>query len=126
MPGKLWGGRFSEKTDSLVEDFTASIDFDRRLYDCDIEGSVAHCRMLAAQGIISDKDCAAIEDGLNRIRDDIAGGNFQFGNGLEDIHMHIEARLREEAGDAALKLHTARSRNDQVALDIRIYLKREI
>jgi len=123
MTEKLWDGRFTEKTDESVEAFTASIDFDKRLYRFDIDGSIAHCRMLAKTGIISDADAALIVDGLCRIKKEIARGTFAFDNRLEDIHMHVETRLTEIVGDAARKLHTARSRNDQVALDIRLYLR---
>ena len=123
MTEKLWDGRFSEKTDAIVETFTASIDVDKRLYVCDIEGSAAHCRMLAKTGIITDAEAAAIINGLDQIRDEIQQGRFSFHDRLEDIHMHIETRLVEIAGDAARKLHTARSRNDQVATDMRLYLR---
>jgi argininosuccinate lyase len=125
MAEKLWDGRFSEKTDVSVETFTASIDVDKRLYDCDIDGSIAHCRMLARSAIISEADAEAIVEGLEKIRQEIRCGRFAFDNRLEDIHMHIESRLAEIVGDAARKLHTARSRNDQVALDIRMYLREE-
>ena len=126
MSKKIWGGRFDGKTSAIMEDFSSSIDFDKRLYSQDIEGSMAHCRMLAAQGIISEDDFDAIANGLNRIKKEIESNKFKFESSLEDIHMHIESRLLEEAGQSALKLHTARSRNDQVALDIRMWLKKEI
>jgi argininosuccinate lyase len=125
MSDKLWSGRFSEKTDRMVEDFTSSIDIDKRLYAYDIEGSIAHCRMLAKTSIISDADAAALVDGLGAIKREIERGEFQFHKSLEDIHMHIEARLIEKVGKAAQKLHTARSRNDQIALDLRMYLREE-
>ncbi len=125
MSGKLWSGRFSEKTDRLVEDFTASIDIDKRLYTYDIEGSIAHCRMLAKTSIISEADALALIEGLGAIKREIERGAFQFDKGLEDIHMHIETRLIEKIGKAAQKLHTARSRNDQVVLDVRMYLREE-
>ena len=125
MSKKLWDGRFSEKTDAGVEIFTASIDVDKRLYAYDIEGSIAHCRMLAKAAIISQTDADAMIRGLHRIKEEIEAGRFQFRNSLEDIHMHIEARLAEIVGGAARKLHTARSRNDQVALDVRMYLRDE-
>ena len=123
MAEKLWEGRFSEKTAQIVEAFTASIDTDKRLYAYDIEGSIAHCKMLARTGIISDDDAAALIQGLDQIKMEIESGTFQFDDGLEDIHMHIESRLVEIAGDVAQKLHTARSRNDQIALDVRMFLR---
>ncbi|CAB5085064.1 Argininosuccinate lyase (EC [Olavius algarvensis associated proteobacterium Delta 3] len=126
MADKPWDGRFAEKTDRSVEDFTASIDVDRRLYAYDIEGSVAHCRMLARTGIITDEEASELIQGLGRIRREIEHGDFEFDPGLEDIHMHIETRLVQEVGKVAQKLHTARSRNDQVAVDIRLYLREEI
>ena len=126
MSDKPWDGRFSEKTDRSVEDFTASIDVDRRLYAYDIEGSVAHCRMLAANGIITAEEATDLIEGLGRIKREIAHGDFELDPGLEDIHMHIEARLVQEVGKVAQKLHTARSRNDQVAVDVRLYLREEI
>jgi argininosuccinate lyase len=125
MSEKLWSGRFSEKTDRMVEDFTASIDIDKRLYAYDIEGSIAHCRMLAKTSIISEADALVLIEGLGAIKREIERGDFQFDEGLEDIHMHIEARLIEKVGKAAQKLHTARSRNDQVVLDVRMYLREE-
>ncbi|MCG6972207.1 MAG: argininosuccinate lyase [Desulfobacterales bacterium] len=125
MPEKLWSGRFSEKTDRMVEDFTSSIDIDKRLYAYDIEGSIAHCRMLAKTSIISEADASVLIEGLGEIKREIERGDFQFDQGLEDIHMHIEARLIEKVGKSAQKLHTARSRNDQVALDVRMYLREE-
>ena len=123
MPEKPWEGRFSEKTDKLVEAFTSSIDVDKKLYTYDIEGSIAHCKMLARQSIISGEDASEIISGLTKIKKEIKDGKFEFHDSLEDIHMHIEKRLAEIAGKSALKLHTARSRNDQVALDIRMYLR---
>ena len=126
MSDKPWDGRFSEKTDRSVEDFTASINVDRRLYAYDIEGSVAHCRMLAANGIITAEEATDLIEGLGRIKREIAHGDFELDPGLEDIHMHIEARLVQEVGKVAQKLHTARSRNDQVAVDVRLYLREEI
>jgi argininosuccinate lyase len=126
MSEKPWEGRFTEKTDRLVESFTASIDVDRQLYADDIDGSVAHCRMLARAGIITAEEAAQLVEGLGRIRREIERGNFRYDDSLEDIHMHIEARLVQEVGTVAQKLHTARSRNDQVALDARLYLRREV
>jgi argininosuccinate lyase len=125
MSEKLWTGRFTEKTDRLVEEFTSSIDIDKRLYSYDIEGSIAHCRMLAKASIISEEDAATLIEGLGLIKREIHRGEFQFDNSLEDIHMHIETRLMEKVGKIAQKLHTARSRNDQVALDVRMYLRDE-
>jgi argininosuccinate lyase len=125
MAEKLWSGRFSEKTDRMVEDFTSSIDIDKRLYAYDIEGSIAHCRMLAKTSIISESEASALIEGLGEIKREIERGDFQFDEGLEDIHMHIEARLIEKVGKSAQKLHTARSRNDQVVLDVRMYLREE-
>jgi argininosuccinate lyase len=125
MTEKPWEGRFAEKTHHLVEGFTSSIDIDKRLYAYDIEGSVAHSKMLAKQGIISEDDAAEIIRGLGMIKREIERGEFQFDDSLEDIHMHIEARLVQLVGKVAQKLHTARSRNDQVALDVRLYLRAE-
>lgn len=123
---KLWGGRFAKGTDALVEEFTSSIAFDQRLYREDIAGSIAHARMLAKCGIIAAEEADAIIDGLSAILADIEAGNFSFEVSLEDIHMNIEQRLTERIGPVGGKLHTARSRNDQVALDTHLYLKREI
>lgn len=117
---------FQKGTNKTAQDYLASIPFDQRLYRQDIEGSIAHARMLAKQGIIADKDAEAIIAGLNSIRNEIEQGKFHFKTKLEDIHMNIEARLFEKIGDVAGKLHTARSRNDQVALDMRLFLKEEI
>lgn len=123
---KLWGGRFTQPTDKFVEEFTASIDFDKRLYHQDIRGSVAHARMLGRQGIIPLEDVDKIVHGLVDILQQIEAGQFDFSVGLEDIHMNIEARLSQKIGEAGKRLHTGRSRNDQVALDIRLYLRDEI
>ncbi|MBW1842340.1 MAG: argininosuccinate lyase, partial [Deltaproteobacteria bacterium] len=109
----------------LVESFTSSIDVDKRLYAYDIEGSIAHCKMLTKAGIITEEDASVLIQGLGKIRLEIERGKFQFDDGLEDIHMHIEARLVNEVGKVAQKLHTARSRNDQVVLDVRMYLRDE-
>lgn len=125
MTEKSWAGRFSEKTDRSVEDFTASIDSDKRLYPYDIEGSIAHCRTLAKTDIISQKQAELLIEGLGKIKQELERGEFEFDNALEDIHMHIEARLVQHTGEVAHKLHTARSRNDQVALDLRLYLRDE-
>ena len=123
---KLWGGRFKQSTNALMETFSASISFDKRLYDCDIEGSIAHCKMLARCKIITSAESKKIIKGLQRILRECDEGRFEFSVCLEDIHMNIESRLREIIGPVAGKLHTARSRNDQVCLDIRLYLRKEI
>ncbi|MBN1930022.1 MAG: argininosuccinate lyase [Desulfobacterales bacterium] len=125
MSVKPWDGRFSEKTDRSVEAFTSSIDIDKRLYCYDIDGSVAHCKMLAKAAIISQEDALSLIQGLGKIKREIERGGFRFDDSLEDIHMHVEARLVQEVGRVAQKLHTARSRNDQVALDVRMYLRHE-
>ncbi|MFP4349615.1 MAG: argininosuccinate lyase [Desulfococcaceae bacterium] len=126
MARKLWDGRFQEGTDALVERFTASIGYDRRLYAYDIQGSIAHCTMLAKCGIIGREESDTLIQGLEQIRREIEAGDFTYDDRLEDIHMHIESRLGEVVGKVAQKLHTARSRNDQVALDIRLYLREEV
>ena len=123
---KLWGGRFSKNTNELVDAFNASIEFDKRLYHEDIRGSIAHAQMLGKCGIIPAEDVEKIVAGLETILADIEAGNFSFEVALEDIHMNIEARLTERIGVAGARLHTARSRNDQVALDMHMYMKREI
>ncbi len=123
---KLWGGRFTQPTDKFVEEFTASIQFDKRLYHQDIRGSIAHARMLGKQGIIPLEDVEKIVHGLQGILQQIEAGEFDFSISLEDIHMNIEARLSAAIGEAGKRLHTGRSRNDQVALDIRLYLRDEI
>ena len=125
MSDKLWQGRFSEKTAHIVEAFTSSIQVDRRLYVYDIQGSMAHCKMLAKVSIITDEEADAITQGLEIIRQEIDENRLDFADSLEDIHMHIESRLIEIAGPVAQKLHTARSRNDQVAVDTRMYLRAE-
>ena len=123
---KLWGGRFvSNKTDSLVDDFNSSIRFDSRLYRCDIFGSIAHCEMLGKQGIIPKSDADLIVRTLGEILRDIEEGTVEFSAGAEDIHTNIESLLIERIGDVGKKLHTGRSRNDQVALDLRLYLRDE-
>ena len=123
---KLWGGRFSKDTNALVDAFNASIDYDQRLYHEDIRGSIAHAHMLASCGIISQDDAKAIEKGLKEILQEIQDGKFEFSTELEDIHMNVEAALTEKIGDAGARLHTARSRNDQVALDMHMYMKKEV
>lgn len=125
MSDKLWQGRFSEKTAHIVETFTSSIKVDRRLYAYDIQGSIAHCKMLAKVSIITDEEAAALIQGLEKIKQEIDENRLDFDDRLEDIHMHIESRLIEIAGTVAQKLHTARSRNDQVAVDTRMYLRDE-
>ncbi|MBW1960971.1 MAG: argininosuccinate lyase [Deltaproteobacteria bacterium] len=125
MAKKLWDGRFSESTDKLVEAFTSSIDVDKRLYAYDVEGSIAHCRVLARAAVISQREAKVLVRGLEKIKKDIKQGHFEFSDSLEDIHMHIETRLAQVVGKTAEKLHTARSRNDQVALDIRMFLRDE-
>ena len=122
---KLWGGRFSEPTDTTVEAFTASVDFDRRLYRQDIAGSVAHATMLAEVGVIDRGEREAIVSGLRGIESDIESGRFEWSSSLEDVHMNIEAALTERIGEAGKKLHTGRSRNDQVATDLRLYVRDE-
>ena len=123
---KLWGGRFGDATARSVEAFTASIDIDARLYRHDIRGSIAHARMLAKQRIIPASDARKIVRGLQAVEREIEGGRFKFSQADEDIHMNIERRLTELIGSAGGKLHTARSRNDQVALDMRLYLRDEV
>lgn len=123
---KPWGGRFTQATDRLAEEFTASIPYDWRLYPYDIAGSIAHAAMLARTGIIAKKEAAKIIGGLRSILTEISSGRFKFSLELEDIHMNIESRLIRKIGPVGGKLHTARSRNDQVALDLRMYLRDEI
>jgi len=123
---KLWGGRFTEQTDEFVERFTASVSFDARLYRHDIMGSIAHARMLAHSGVLAQGESDTIVDGLEQIRREVASGEFVWSVALEDVHMNIEARLIELIGDVGKKLHTGRSRNDQIATDIRLYLRDEI
>jgi argininosuccinate lyase len=122
----MWGGRFSEGPDAIMQEINASIDFDKALYAEDIAGSKAHAEMLADQGIISVKDAKQIVAGLDTIASEIAAGKFKFSRALEDIHTHVEARLRELIGDAAGRLHTARSRNDQVATDMKLWVRNAI
>ena len=122
---KPWGGRFKQPTDKIVEAFTESVSFDSRLYSHDIVGSIAHARMLARVGVLTAKEAKSIEEGLLAIHSDIEQGRFQWSAELEDVHMNIEARLTERIGVAGKKLHTGRSRNDQVATDLRLYLRDE-
>ena len=123
---KLWGGRFQKETDNLVNELNASISFDQRLYREDITGSMAHAKMLGACGIISMEDVAAILEGLQSILEDVEAGKVEFTADNEDIHMNVEALLTARIGDAGKRLHTARSRNDQVALDFRMYVREQI
>ena len=123
---KPWGGRFSEPTDAFVERFTASVGFDQRLYHHDITGSIAHATMLAKVGVLTDAERDQIIDGLKAVKEDIEAGRFEWSVSLEDVHMNIEARLTDRIGITGKKLHTGRSRNDQVATDIRLYLRDEI
>src|SRR5437667_10732163 len=120
---KSWQARISEATDALAQSFVESISYDRRLYKHDIAGSIAHATMLAKVGLITDAEREAIEQGLKSIEKDIEVGNFKFDQSLEDIHMVIEAALIERAGEPGRKLHTGRSRNDQVALDLALWLQ---
>ena len=119
----MWGGRFEQSTDELVEQFSESISFDARLYEHDIRGSIAHATMLEAVGILNTQERDAIILGLKNILQDIQNGDFSWSTSLEDVHMNIEARLTQDIGEAGKKLHTGRSRNDQVATDIRLYLR---
>jgi len=123
---KPWGGRFSEPTDAFVEGFTASVTFDKRLYHHDIQGSIAHATMLTSVGVLTETELKDITTGLEAIRQEIESGNFQWSVSLEDVHMNIEAALTERIGITGKKLHTGRSRNDQVATDVRLYLRDEI
>ncbi|SHM93882.1 argininosuccinate lyase [Roseibium suaedae] len=123
MSNRMWGGRFAEGPDAIMEEINASIDYDRKLYRQDIAGSKAHVAMLAAQGIVTADDAATITQGLDTILSEIEAGEFTFSRALEDIHMNIEARLAELVGPAAGRLHTARSRNDQVATDFRLWVR---
>ena len=123
---KLWAGRFNEPTDAFVEAFTASVEFDQRLAPQDIAGSIAHATMLARQGILTEEERDSIIAGLETIRDRIASGDFPWSVELEDVHMNIEAELTRQIGSAGKKLHTGRSRNDQVATDIRLWLRDEV
>ncbi len=122
---KPWGGRFKQSTDALMEKFSSSIAFDRRLYACDIEGSVAHCKTLAEAGVLTRAEAGKIVSGLKKVLAEIESGKFQFDESLEDVHMNIERRLTELVGPVGGKLHTGRSRNDQVCLDLRLYLRKE-
>ena len=123
---KLWGGRFAKQTDKLTEDFNASIGFDSRMYQQDIQGSIAHAAMLARQGIISEQESHQIITGLEEIGQELEDGQLQFSVAAEDVHMNIETFLTAKIGELGKKLHTARSRNDQVSLDVRLYLRDEM
>ena len=123
---KPWAGRFNEPTDAFVEAFTASVGFDQRMYRQDIAGSIAHATMLAKVGVLIEDECKLIVDGLKQIEQDIAAGNFNWSTRLEDVHMNIESVLTDKIGSVGKKLHTGRSRNDQVATDIRLYLRDEM
>jgi argininosuccinate lyase len=126
MSNKMWGGRFAEGPDALMEAINASIDFDKKLAEYDITGSLAHVAMLAKTGIIAEADAKAISEALGEVRGEIENGNFTFSRALEDIHMNVESRLAGLIGPSAGRLHTARSRNDQVALDFRLYIRATI
>ncbi len=123
---QMWGGRFASGPDAIMEAINASIGFDKRMAAQDIAGSRAHAAMLAAKGIISDKDADAIREGLLTVLSEIEGGNFEFSTALEDIHMNVEARLKEVIGEPAGRLHTGRSRNDQVATDFRLWVRDQL
>jgi len=124
MSDKPWGGRFDAPTNAFVEAFNASTHVDARMYAEDISGSRAHAKMLTQQGILSEDDLAAILKGLNEVEAEIEAGTFEFTIALEDVHMNIEKRLTDKIGDAGKRLHTARSRNDQVTTDTRLYLRK--
>ncbi len=121
--GKMWSGRFSENASSLLDQFNASLNFDKKLYEYDIKGSLAHAKMLNAQGILTDQEYQDIVKGMQQVLKEIESDEFVFDISDEDIHMAIEKRLTQLIGDAGKKLHTARSRNDQVALDFRLYVQ---
>ncbi len=123
---KLWGGRFTQSTDAFVQAFTASVEFDQRLASYDIQGSVAHAKMLTHVGILTEQECTQIVDGLADILSSIEAGDFEWSIALEDVHMNIEAALTERIGIAGKKLHTGRSRNDQVATDIRLFMRDQL
>lgn len=122
---QLWGGRFTKETDQLVYDFNASITFDRRMYEEDIEGSLAHVKMLARQGILTEKEKEEIVTGLKGILEDVKAGRLEISEQYEDIHSFVEATLTDRIGEPGKKLHTGRSRNDQVALDMKLYVRKE-
>src|SRR5258706_9260503 len=126
MSNKMWGGRFASGPDAVMEEINSSIEFDRHLYRQDIAASKAHAAMLAKQGIIAREDAKKIAHGLDTILSEIESGKFNFKRALEDIHMNVEGRLAELIGAAAGRLHTARSRNDQVATDLRLWVRATI
>ena len=126
MAKKPWGGRFPQETNELTEEFTASISFDQRLYHYDIAGSMAYAEALAKAGVISPDEQEKICQALTEIEEAIAAGHFDFSTGREDIHMHIEQKLQEKIGELGGKIHTGRSRNDQIALDMRLFLKEAV
>ena len=123
---KTWSGRFNEPVDELVKSYTASVGFDRRLAECDIRASLAHAHMLHAVGVLSERDVADIEAGMGQILQEIRTGRFPWSLDLEDVHLNIERRLTDLMGDAGKRLHTGRSRNDQVATDMRLWLREAI
>ena len=123
---QLWGGRFTKETDKLVYNFNASISFDKKFFKEDIEGSIAHVTMLEKQGILTAEEKEAIIKGLNGIREDVENGKLEITDEYEDIHSFVEANLIDRIGDAGKKLHTGRSRNDQVALDMKLYVRNQI
>src|SRR6476646_371091 len=123
MSNKMWGGRFADSPDAVMEEINVSIDFDRHLYRQDIAASKAHAAMLAKQGIITTDDAAEITQGLDTILLEMEGGQFSFNRALEDIHMNVESRLSDLIGPAAGRLHTARSRNDQIATDFKLWVR---
>ena len=123
MTNKMWGGRFKSGPDAIMQEINASIGFDKRLYAQDIAGSKAHAAMLAQQGIISKSDAREITRGLDQVQAEIESGTFTFSTALEDIHMNVEQRLKDIIGEPAGRLHTARSRNDQIATDFRLYIR---
>ena len=126
MASSLWGGRFEKEMDSMVKAYNASIFFDQRMYNEDIDGSIAHVTMLGKQGIVTEEEAKTIMAGLEDIRKDVAAGKIVFNVDDEDIHMGIESRLIQRIGDVGKKLHTARSRNDQCQVDGRLYVRKEI
>ena len=123
---QLWGGRFTKETDQMVYDFNASINFDKRLFHQDVQGSLAHVKMLAKQGILTAEERDAIIDGLQGIVRDVDDGKLAIDPSYEDVHSFVEANLIDRIGDAGKKLHTGRSRNDQVALDMRLYVRQKV
>ena len=123
---QLWGGRFTKETDKLVYNFNASISFDQKFFKQDVEGSIAHAVMLEKQGIISCEEKDAIVKGITEIREEVENGTLEITDEYEDIHSFVEANLIKKIGDAGKKLHTGRSRNDQVALDMRLYTRMDV